>query len=271
MLEATEELLAEGASFADLGIERIATRAGISRTAFYFYFADKRELLMRLTEEVNALLFEQADIWFSGEATRRTSCATALANIAALYDEHTVLLRAIVEVSTYDEEVAVFWRSTLGRFVDATRAPHRGGARAPGRARRSPGARDGVRADLDDRAHALPAARPGTTRAAGRPRRGADRDLAAQRLRRRAADVSSTSSGWIASNCPVSRRCSTSASISRSVTVGARAAQPRSRQAPELQDLEHVDEVDAARRATSRPISAITIVQPALRSPPSSE
>ena len=120
VLEATEALLSEGASFADLGIERIATRAGISRTAFYFYFADKRELLMRLTEEVNALLFEQADIWFSGEGDPEDELRTALTNIAALYDEHSVLLRALVEVATYDDEVALFWRSTLGRFVDAT-------------------------------------------------------------------------------------------------------------------------------------------------------
>ena len=120
VLEATEELLSEGVSFADLGIEKIATRAGISRTAFYFYFADKRELLMRLTEEVNALLFEQADAWFSSEEDPEGELRAALANIAMLYDEHSVLLRAIVEVSTYDEEVAVFWRATLGRFVDAT-------------------------------------------------------------------------------------------------------------------------------------------------------
>ena len=120
VLEATEALLAEGASFADLGIERIATRAGISRTAFYFYFADKRELLMRLTEEVNALLFEQADIWFSGQGEPEAEIHSALTNIAALYEEHAVLLRALVEVSTYDEEVATFWRSTLARFVDAT-------------------------------------------------------------------------------------------------------------------------------------------------------
>jgi hypothetical protein len=29
-------------------------------------------------------------------------------------------MRALVEVATYDEEVATFWRATLGRFVDAT-------------------------------------------------------------------------------------------------------------------------------------------------------
>ncbi len=120
VLRATEELLTEGASFADLGIERIATRAGISRTAFYFYFADKRDLLMRLTEDVTELLLDQADIWWSGDGDPAEQLGTALANIADLYDEHAVLLRAVVEVSTYDEEVAQFWRALIGQFVEAT-------------------------------------------------------------------------------------------------------------------------------------------------------
>jgi TetR/AcrR family transcriptional regulator, ethionamide resistance regulator len=117
VLSATEALLEEGASFAELGIERIATRAGISRTAFYFYFRDKRELLVRLTEEVNAELLAAAETWWSGSADLRT----ALRTIAELYREHGALLRAVVEVSTYDEEVATFWRGLVGRFADATR------------------------------------------------------------------------------------------------------------------------------------------------------
>ena len=117
VLRATEELLSEGASFAELGIERIATRAGISRTAFYFYFRDKRELLVRLTHGVNAELLDAADTWWSGQADLRT----ALGRIGALYSEHGALLRAVVEVSTYDAEVATFWRGLVGRFVDATR------------------------------------------------------------------------------------------------------------------------------------------------------
>src|SRR3954447_7442312 len=68
VLRATEDLVAEGSSYADLNVERIATRAGISRTAFYFYFRDKRELLMRLTAEVNQQLYAEADTWFSGDA-----------------------------------------------------------------------------------------------------------------------------------------------------------------------------------------------------------
>lgn len=117
VLGATEALLAEGASFAELGIERIATRAGISRTAFYFYFRDKRELLVRLTEEVNAQLMAAAEGWWSGGEDIRG----ALLRIGSLYSEHGLLLRAVVEVSTYDEDVAQFWRGQVGRFVEATR------------------------------------------------------------------------------------------------------------------------------------------------------
>jgi TetR/AcrR family transcriptional regulator, ethionamide resistance regulator len=121
VLSATEELLSEGASYADLNIERIATRAGISRTAFYFYFRDKRDLLTRLTADVAELLYQQAEIWFSGQGDPEAEIREALTNIAALYAEHGVLLQAIVEVSTYDDEVAKAWHGLLGRFVDATR------------------------------------------------------------------------------------------------------------------------------------------------------
>ncbi|HYF25605.1 MAG TPA: TetR/AcrR family transcriptional regulator [Baekduia sp.] len=120
VLQATEELLAGGASFAELNVERIATAAGISRTAFYFYFRDKRELLMRLAGELTEALYAQADIWFSGHGDPAEEVRTALRNIRGLYDEHGPLLRAIVEVSATDAEIAGFWRSLLGRFVDAT-------------------------------------------------------------------------------------------------------------------------------------------------------
>ncbi|MEJ7783584.1 MAG: TetR/AcrR family transcriptional regulator [Solirubrobacteraceae bacterium] len=121
VLRATEQLLAEGTSWADLGVERIATTAGISRTAFYFYFADKRELLLRLTEEVTELLYLEADRWYSGEGDDEEEIREALTKIADLYAEHHALMRIIVEVSTYDEEVATFWRGLIGRFVEATR------------------------------------------------------------------------------------------------------------------------------------------------------
>jgi TetR/AcrR family transcriptional regulator, ethionamide resistance regulator len=121
VLEATEALLAGGRSYAELTIEDIAGAAGISRTAFYFYFRDKRELLMRLTEEVADVLYAEADAWWSGGGDGREDLERALAIVIALYREHGVVLRAVVEASAYDEAVAGFWRALVGRFVEASR------------------------------------------------------------------------------------------------------------------------------------------------------
>jgi TetR/AcrR family transcriptional regulator, ethionamide resistance regulator len=122
LLGATEALLAEGASYSDLNIERIATRAGISRTAFYFYFRDKRELLMRLTEQAAELLYGEADSWWSAEGSAARELEPALNRVIGLYAEHATVLRAVVEAATYDEPVATFWRAIVGRFVQATQA-----------------------------------------------------------------------------------------------------------------------------------------------------
>ena len=123
VLEAAERLLAEGTAYAGLSVDRIATEAGISRPAFYFYFRDKRELLMRLTEDVADRLYAQAESWWTAEqADGPTALAEALAAVVGLYRSHGVLLRAVVEASTYDEPIAVFWRAVIARFADATRA-----------------------------------------------------------------------------------------------------------------------------------------------------
>ena len=118
VLEATEALLADGAAYADLKIEQIASRAGISRPAFYFYFHDKRDLLMRLTADLAELLYAEADAWWSGEGP--DDLEPALRSILALYEDHAMLLRAVVETAAIDEEVAAFWRALVGRFVAAT-------------------------------------------------------------------------------------------------------------------------------------------------------
>jgi TetR/AcrR family transcriptional regulator, ethionamide resistance regulator len=122
VVEATEALLDEGASYAELGIERIATRAGISRTAFYMYFRDKRELLMRLTAGVAEQLFDEAQGWWDGDDDGAQELRAALGQISGIYRRHAALLRAIVEAAAYDDEVAGYWRGIVGHFVAATRA-----------------------------------------------------------------------------------------------------------------------------------------------------
>ncbi len=121
VLTATNDLLDSGTSFADLKIEKIAGKAGISRTAFYFYFSDKRELLVRLSEEVAEMLYREADLWWSSEGNGEKELRNALLRVSHYYQERSGLLQAVVEVSTYDEEFAHAWRALIGRFIDRTR------------------------------------------------------------------------------------------------------------------------------------------------------
>ncbi|MEX2194450.1 MAG: helix-turn-helix domain-containing protein [Thermoleophilaceae bacterium] len=117
ILAAASDLLEEGSSFAGLSVEQIATRAGIGRTAFYFYFRDKSELLMRLTGEVTEALYEEADRWWHGDA----ELADSLERIVAVYLEHKAVLRVVSEAAGYDDDVRAFWVALINRFVDATR------------------------------------------------------------------------------------------------------------------------------------------------------
>ena len=117
ILAAASELLEEGHAFAALRVEQIAGRAGLGRTAFYFYFRDKRELLMRLTDAVTERLYAEADRWWHGDADLRDS----LERIVALYLEHRAVLRVVTETAGYDDEVRALWVGLVGRFVDATR------------------------------------------------------------------------------------------------------------------------------------------------------
>lgn len=106
--------------FRDLTIDEVAREAGISRTAFYFYFRDKHELLMAVTAEVAEALYQEADRWWHGRGDPDMLVREALSGVGAVYERHAPLLRVATEVSTYDEEVRRFWRSLVERFIAAT-------------------------------------------------------------------------------------------------------------------------------------------------------
>ena len=120
MMEATERLLAAGASYAELTIEQIAREAGQSRTSFYFLFRDKRELLEAAAGELTDFVAGAAERWLADRRAGRAQLEEALLVLVQGFIEHAPLLRAVVEASTYDDVVGDFWRGLIGRYVDAT-------------------------------------------------------------------------------------------------------------------------------------------------------
>ena len=119
LVQAMVELV-DDAPFRDLTVDEIARRAGLSRSAFYFYFQDKHELLTAAAGEVVDDLYREADRWWHGEGAPEVRVRRALNGVAALYARHGRLLGVAVEVSTYDPEVGAVWRALVSSFVEAT-------------------------------------------------------------------------------------------------------------------------------------------------------
>lgn len=114
LLDATERLMAEGASFTELSVDRLATEAGISRAGFYIYFEDKGHLLRSLTGQVFADLADAAGKWWN-VADRRdpADVLAAMTGIVAGYRRHQPLLVALNEMAGYDPQVGATYKQIL--------------------------------------------------------------------------------------------------------------------------------------------------------------
>lgn len=114
LLDATERLMGDGASFTELSVDRLATEAGMSRASFYIYFEDKGHLLRRLAGRVFGELASGAERWWSvAHRLDPDDVRAAMAAIVASYRGHQPLLIALSEMAGYDPLVAATYRELL--------------------------------------------------------------------------------------------------------------------------------------------------------------
>ncbi len=114
LLDATERLMRDGASFTELSVDRLSTEAGISRASFYIYFEDKGHLLRRLANQVFADLADSAERWWSVSSRHDPEdVRAAMGGIIASYRRHQPVLVALNEMAGYDPLVAATYRNLL--------------------------------------------------------------------------------------------------------------------------------------------------------------
>jgi AcrR family transcriptional regulator len=99
----------------ELTIDEVMAGTGLSRPAFYVYFRDRHELVLRLIGEIGAELFEMADRWLKGGDLR-----AGVEGVVAVYAKHGRVLRAISDAAVDDPDVEAAYHALVHRFIDAT-------------------------------------------------------------------------------------------------------------------------------------------------------
>ncbi|GAA1403321.1 TetR/AcrR family transcriptional regulator [Catellatospora coxensis] len=119
ILDTVARLLAEGAGYTELGVQRIAAESGVARSTFYLYFADKTQLLLRLAATTNQTSFGITAAWRPEHGL--DALTSTFAEVVATYRANAALLTAVQETSAYDPAVREFWNVRLEAFRDNAR------------------------------------------------------------------------------------------------------------------------------------------------------
>lgn len=145
-----EQSLAEG-TLDSINIAEISRRAGVTRSAFYFYFENKQAAVAALMDEMYDEAFT-ATGELSGDATPQDNITATISGLFDAWESHQHVFRAMLDAKATSPAVRELWESDRHSFI----APVAAMIRAERRADRAP---DGVDAttvaavllDLNDR------------------------------------------------------------------------------------------------------------------------
>jgi len=131
LLASIESLVDEGFPLADVTVERMVARAGISRAKFYVYFQDKSDVLRAWFDTVTEEIRRPVARWWAldGDSTREDLRA-ALGAITAAYRPHATLVAAVVDTGLYSEDIRVAHTRFLNEHIDDLAAHIRRGQQA---------------------------------------------------------------------------------------------------------------------------------------------
>lgn len=99
-------------------IDDITSAAGVSRTAFYFYFASKEAVLTRLMDEVSEQ-FAQSHVWLATDGPNPERLIDELTSAATIWQSHGSVLACTLR-SGYDDAYPL-----LGEYAERDKARFR--------------------------------------------------------------------------------------------------------------------------------------------------
>jgi AcrR family transcriptional regulator len=131
LLAAIEELVSEGESFTEISVERLVSKASISRSTFYVYFEDKGELLRAWFQDIRSQIDKAAEGWWAldGDATR-DDLRAALSAVITAYRPHIPLMAAAADAAAYDPAVRDEFEELMKRNAAGLRRHIRAGQKS---------------------------------------------------------------------------------------------------------------------------------------------
>jgi AcrR family transcriptional regulator len=123
---AAERLMATR-PFGELSVADILEEAEVSRASFYFYFASKHALLARLAERISTDVFGLSQAWLAGDRVDsgedpRTELRASIAGALGVWEQHTPVLRAVIESGPQAEAAFRLWEQLMTAFTAAATA-----------------------------------------------------------------------------------------------------------------------------------------------------
>jgi len=118
ILDALESLLTE-LPFAKLSIGQITARAGVGRTAFYFYFPSREAALTALVARSVEPIYEAGGDWLFGDDEPLPSLSRGLRGIVELWCEQGHLLAALIDAAAQEPAMMVLWRAQIEALIAA--------------------------------------------------------------------------------------------------------------------------------------------------------
>jgi TetR/AcrR family transcriptional regulator, ethionamide resistance regulator len=113
-----EALIADGASYSELSVERLIRAGGVSRATFYAYFQDKGDLLQAMAQNVAGEISEAGLAWWNlPESLGEDDLRDALRPAVEAYLKHRILLRAVAETAAYDDRVRDAYEALMGETI----------------------------------------------------------------------------------------------------------------------------------------------------------
>src|ERR1700739_4733672 len=118
LLEALEQLLT-ARPLADIGIADITRAAGVTRSAFYFYFPTKAAAVAALLADFRDDMQQAGAPWYKGHAGTPLERIQATVDASILlWRDHASLLVAMLDGIATDPEVREIWESWTEGFID---------------------------------------------------------------------------------------------------------------------------------------------------------